>query len=216
MEEVFKTIKGFDNYEISNLGNVKNAKTGKIMKQELSKKAGYFQANLMNVSGKQKHKKIHILIAQAFIPNPQNKPCVDHIDKDRTNNNLKNLRWATYSENGMNKCKLNANTSGYSGVFYRKDTKKWQSRLTIDRKTYSKSFKTKEEAIEYRAELERIHFGIYSANYKPPTIINNITNNITIQTVQTFNNNPIGKTQEQLELDELEKELERQFEAAMK
>ena len=72
---------------------------------------------------------------------------------------------------------------------------------------YYKLCKTKEEAIEYRAELERIHFGIYSPNYKPPvTIINNITNNITIQNVQTFNNNPI-KTEAQ-ELEELEKELE--------
>lgn len=47
-------------------------------------------------------KKIHRLIAEAFIPNPENKPCIDHINTIRHDNRIENLRWATYKENGNN------------------------------------------------------------------------------------------------------------------
>ena len=206
MEEIFKTINGYETlYEISNLGRVKNLTSGKILKNTLIKvHREYYVIQLRN---KKSMKKIHVLIAQAFIPNPKNKPKVDHIDRDRTNNNIDNLRWVTMSESAMNSSKSINNTSGYSGVSFNKNRNKWEAELKIYGKSYYKLCKTKEGAIEYRAELERIHFGIYSPNYKPPvTIINNITNNITIQNVQTYNNNPI-KTEAQ-EIEELEKELE--------
>ena len=61
--------------------------------------------------------------------------------------------------------------SEYSGVSFNKNRNKWVAQLKIDGKSYYKLCKTKEEAIEYRAELERIHFGIYSSNYKPPVTI---------------------------------------------
>lgn len=59
---------------------------------------------------------IHRLVAMTFIPNLENKPCIDHIDNNRLNNNVDNLRWCTYSENGMNKIKQRNNTSGIVGV----------------------------------------------------------------------------------------------------
>jgi hypothetical protein len=195
MEEIFKTIKGYETlYEISNLGRVKNLTSGKILKNTLIRE--YYVIQLRN---KKRMKQIHVLIAKAFIPNPENKPKVYHIDRDRTNNDIGNLMWVTTSES-----KSINNTSGYSGVSFNKNRNKWEAELKIGGRYYYKLCKTKEEAIKYRAELERIHFGIYSP--KPVTIINNITNNITIQNVQTFNNNPI-KTEAQ-EIEELERELE--------
>ena len=177
MEEIFKTIEGYENlYEISNLGRVKNLSNGKILKNSLSKTIGYYVVGLSK-NGKGNKKLIHILIANTFIPNPTNKPKVDHIDKDRTNNNIENLRYVTTSQNAMNQSKSSVNTSGYSGVDFRKDSKKWRARIKLDGKEYAKSFKTIEEAIEYRTELEQIHFGVYASNYKPPTIIINITIN---------------------------------------
>ena len=87
MQEIYKTIKGFENYEISNLGNVKNNKKGIMMKVFIDKSTGYYKINLTNINGKKK-KRIHVLIAQAFIPNPDNKPIVDHIDQNKQNNSI--------------------------------------------------------------------------------------------------------------------------------
>jgi hypothetical protein len=82
-------------YEVSNLGDVRNKKTGRILKQ-VNLTNGYRQ---VNVSSKHRHQYVHRLVANAFIPNPDNKPEVDHIDKNRSNNNVDNLRWASHQEN---------------------------------------------------------------------------------------------------------------------
>ncbi len=71
----------------------------------------------------------------------------------------------------MNSKKSSVNKSGYSGVCFRKDSNNWRAYLCKDGKSYRKSFQTIEEAIEYRAELERIYFGTYSSNYKPTTLL---------------------------------------------
>ena len=104
---ISKAIKGYETlYEISNLGRVKNLTSDKILKNNLIKvHREYYVIQLRN---KKSMKRIHVLIAEAFIPNPKNKPKVDHIDRDRTNNNIDNLRWITLSEYLMK--------SEYSGV----------------------------------------------------------------------------------------------------
>lgn len=61
------------------------------------RKDGYYEVSLYK-NGKAKSKQVHQLIALTYIPNPENKPTVDHIDRDKTNNAVSNLRWNTYSE----------------------------------------------------------------------------------------------------------------------
>lgn len=97
MEEIWKDIKDYEGkYVVSNLGNIKSLKTNK--KCYLSKSKCYKRV-LLYKDGKAKGYSVHRLVAQAFIPNPNNYPCVNHLDCDGSNNNANNLEWITYKEN---------------------------------------------------------------------------------------------------------------------
>lgn len=94
----WKLIEGFDGiYSVSNYGEVRNNRTGKLMKPSKNEK-GYLHINLMK-NGKRKNMRINRLVAQVFIPNPENKPQVNHIDFNRANNCVSNLEWVTGKEN---------------------------------------------------------------------------------------------------------------------
>lgn len=86
------------NYSINEKGEVRNDVTGNKKVAYVNPANGYLTVDLYK-SNKPTKVTIHRLLAETFIPNPDNKPCVDHKDGDRKNNRLSNLRWATYSEN---------------------------------------------------------------------------------------------------------------------
>ncbi|MDJ0572096.1 MAG: NUMOD4 domain-containing protein [Pleurocapsa sp. MO_192.B19] len=94
--EYWKDIEGFPNYQVSNHGRVKSKKTSKILK--LYQTRGYLRVSLYNDAGR-KCKLVHRLVAEAFIPNTQNKTDVNHINACKTDANVCNLEWATASEN---------------------------------------------------------------------------------------------------------------------
>ena len=128
-EEVWLNVRGYPNYEVSSQGRVRNLKTKKIMKQRTDQ--GYRKVNLYK-NGEQKRKAVHRIVCSAFNLNPHSKACVDHIDRNTSNNHLQNLRWATRSENQMNRSKQSNNTSGVTGVHWNKcknevvrDNKNW-------------------------------------------------------------------------------------------
>lgn len=89
-----------DEYLVSELGEVKSLRSKKDLKPN-EDKCGYLYY-VLSVNGKRKTVKAHRLVALAFIPNPENKPSIDHIDGDRKNNSVKNLRWVTNKENTNN------------------------------------------------------------------------------------------------------------------
>ena len=122
MVEEFRIIKGFENYSISNLGRVRNNATDRILKPGIDGR-GYYYVNLCK-DGTVNAKKIHKLVGEYFIANPYNKQFIDHINNDKLDNNVRNLRYVTNQENQMNR-KLNSNnTSNYKGVFLDKRRKK--------------------------------------------------------------------------------------------
>jgi hypothetical protein len=96
-DEIWKKIDEYE-YFVSNRGRVKNTKNY-IMKQHLNKD-GYFRIGLSN-NNKHKNFLVSRLVAIAFIPNPHNLPQADHMNKNRTDNNVDNLRWVTSMENNQ-------------------------------------------------------------------------------------------------------------------
>lgn len=97
MQEIWRTVKDYPLYSVSNLGRLKNNKTQKILKGGLDS-YGYRIVILCN-NGKRKIKTIHRLIAESFIDNPDNKPQVNHINGVKTDNRVINLEWVTNQEN---------------------------------------------------------------------------------------------------------------------
>ena len=100
--EAWKDIEGYGGrYQVSNLGNVRSLKyRNKECVQNLkpiTSKNGYLYVNL-----NQRHKYIHALVANSFLCNSDNKPAIDHVNTFKTDNNVKNLRFATHKENSNN------------------------------------------------------------------------------------------------------------------
>ena len=97
MNEIWKDIKGYEGkYKVSNLGNVYSYLTNKKLKPGIDK--GYLKVNLRK-DGKTKQFTVHRLVAQAFLTNDNDYPCVNHKDENPSNNNVDNLEWCTYEYN---------------------------------------------------------------------------------------------------------------------
>ena len=143
----WKTITDFPLYEVSDAGEVRNVVTGKMLKGGLNSH-GY--PRVMLYPGR-KRMSVHRLVAVCFIENPENKPFVDHIDRDRTNNRITNLRWATQSENAQNTDYWVRKTDGTHHI---KVTAYQTFQVQIQGRTaVSKNFATLNEAIAFRDQF---------------------------------------------------------------
>jgi hypothetical protein len=108
MTEIYKDIQGYETlYQVSNLGNVKSLPKGdgngnreRLLKLEVIKRdhTSYYRVTLSK-DGNVRRFQVHQLVAKAFIPNPENKPHVNHIDNNGLNNLFTNLEWCTAAEN---------------------------------------------------------------------------------------------------------------------
>lgn len=140
MKEEWRSVKGYKYYEISNLGRLRSKdrtvrknrsylKKGRLLNPTKDKN-GYFTFDLKE-DGDHKNVKIHRLVAEAFIPNPHNKPFINHIDNNPSNNRVDNLEWATPKENSEHMSKQGRN----------KRTKEWLQNLEESAKAYRKAIK---------------------------------------------------------------------------
>jgi len=99
MKEIWKNISG-SAYSVSSLGRIMNDKTGQILK--FWHNNHHYPCITLEINGKRCKLRVHRIVAEAFIPNPDAKPCVDHINTNRSDNRVENLRWATFKENSRN------------------------------------------------------------------------------------------------------------------
>lgn len=165
--EIWKPVAGYEGvYEVSNFGNVKNVATNKERKLLLNKD-GYVEIVLCK-DNVRKAVRVHRLVAEAFVPNPDNKPEVNHKDFDKANNHPENLEWATRKENVNHSdargrcprgrcpyktsnsfCKARRNAEEHH-MYYREDISEYRVVFRTKRKRVSKYFKDKAEAISFR------------------------------------------------------------------
>lgn len=144
-EEVWKPIKDYEGlYEISNFGRVKNAKHNTMLK--MHNKEGY-QRLALHRNGKSRCVYVHRLVAETFIENHDpKKKVVDHIDRERTNNHVSNLRWATLSQNSKNR-HITGGKSKYKGVTFRERNQKYEVNACFNSKHhYIGSYENEKQA----------------------------------------------------------------------
>jgi hypothetical protein len=159
--EHWASIDGYLNYQVSWWGRVVNTKTGRILKNLLGSH-GYLHVSLSK-NGKVKTHCIHVLVAQAWVLNSEDKKCVDHIDGDKTNNHLENLRYATFSENSRNMRKHADGSSSFKGVSWDKRAGKWRTQILVNRKvkTVGRYHSEREAAEVYNAAAIE-HYGEFA------------------------------------------------------
>lgn len=160
INEVWRSVDGYMNYQVSNIGRVRNISSGKIL-TPCKCNCGYDRVTLVK-DGKNKTYRIHCLVANEFLDKPESteKLIVDHIDRNKQNNTVLNLRYATHSQNFMNKDKTSKTTSSqYKGVSFDKKSKKFKAYITVDKKvTHIGFFNTEEEAaIAYNEKASELY-----------------------------------------------------------
>jgi hypothetical protein len=112
-------------------------------------KDGYYQVGLSK-NGTQNFFKVHRLLALTYIPNPNNYPCINHIDRNRKNNNLNNLEWCTQMYNNQS-----INTSRNFGTINLTKWNTYCAQYSSNGKTYNKNFKTEKEAQDHLNQVKQ-------------------------------------------------------------
>ena len=148
MDEVWKRIEGI-NYEISNYGAIRWVGKKKIRQRTFGSGQRYLKATA-HVEGKPKHLYIHRLVAKAFIPNPENKPCVNHKDGNKHNNHVDNLEWCTVLENNRHAQAIGLARTAKKRVLLATCDKKIRRRPVMKGITGEIYFSVKEAAIANR------------------------------------------------------------------
>ncbi len=136
-------INNFNDYLIYKDGRVYSKKYKRFLKGWIDRK-GYHLVDLEKNSIR-----VHRLVAEHYIPNPNQYPCVDHIDRNKLNNNIENLRWVNNKMNNDNKGFYKNNKLGHKNICITKD-KYFQFKKVYNKKDYRKLFKSLTDALCYK------------------------------------------------------------------
>ena len=162
INECWRSINLYPKYQISNCGRVRNVSNGFILKAKSSQ--GYPRVALSNENGT-KLLLCQRLVAEEFIDKPLDKLYVDHLDHDRNNNSVTNLRWVSSQSNNMNRTKAvtKATTSTYKGVSYVRKRNVWEARIKYNNETYRLGYWDVEEDAAHAYNVKAIElFGKYA------------------------------------------------------
>ena len=155
MSEVWKVIEDNNQYSVSNQGRVMNNKTKRILKVQIKriKKTGYeYYRYILRKNKKATEYRVSVLLGKHFIPNPDNLPEIDHINRNSLDNRLENLRWCDRSTNRLNRRKPKHNTSGFKNICIQDNM--FRYRKDINKEIFVVFFKTKQEAIDFKNYYE--------------------------------------------------------------
>ena len=160
--EIFKEINGYEGYYlISNQGDVKSVKRNKILKCAIV--CGYKCVNLY-ANGKNKMHKVHRLVAEAFIPNPNNLPQVNHKDENKLNNCVENLEWCDSKYNnayGTKGKRISESISGANHYLYGKNhTEEFKHRVSEKLKGRPSPYKGRKHTLETLEKMSEAHKNI--------------------------------------------------------
>ena len=139
-------VRGCPEYLVSDHGNVMSLCRRGLILSKCCNTGGYFKVNLRS-EGRYIGHVIHRLVAEHFVPNPDNKPFVDHINGNITDNRACNLRWATPAENNWNLKVSGKGASRFKGVFWHKQCNKWYAQISCNgKRQHIGMYATEEEA----------------------------------------------------------------------
>ncbi len=142
---IIRKIPNFSRYTIDTNGNIFNEKTNRCISHIL-KNTGYLCVWLYDDNGNRKNLLLHRILLETFMTNPNNLPLVDHIDRNKLNNSLSNLRYASYSTNALNREKSYKKKKGKNIVDL---DKRYRCVICKDgNKKYDKSFLKKNYSLE--------------------------------------------------------------------
>ncbi len=164
MQELWLPIEGYEGYyEVSNMGRVKSLSrpvenSQRNVKEKFNKfhlKRDGYHSVLLSKNKIKKTISLHRIVAKAFLPNPEFKKFVNHIDGNKLNNCLSNLEWVSSRENSCHYY-MNNNVGTLVGVHYRKDRNKYCAHIHVDkRKVWLGQYDTQEEAYVARLNYEK-------------------------------------------------------------
>ena len=163
INEEWRSVSGNANYQVSNIGRVRNVETERILMPRVGGSGKCYFIVALYKDNTRANSYIHRHVAQEFIDNPDSKKYVDHIDHNKTNNTILNLRWVSNSENSMNRMKRQNTSSKYKGVSFLKRENKWVANIMLNgRRKHIGYFTNEKEAGRKYNEAAIDLFGVHA------------------------------------------------------